>query len=83
MTPMSFELILKVLGWCAVLNLALLLYWFLMIALARNWVYRMHSRWSDISLEQFNATHYKGMVYFKIAIFFFNVMPYLAMRIVA
>lgn len=82
MTPMTLEVIRDVLGWCAILNLVLLLYWFVMIAFARGWVYRMHSRWYPVSEERFGAIHYQGMMYFKIAVFFFNVVPYLALRIV-
>ena len=35
-----------------------------------------------ISIEQFNGTHYAGVALFKIAIFFFNIVPYIALRIV-
>jgi len=32
-------------------------------------------------MDQFYAIHYRGIIYFKIAIFLFNVVPYLALRI--
>ena len=82
MTPMTFELVRDVFAWSIVLNLALLVYWFLLIAFAPGWVYRLHARWSMISRADFDRIHYRGMVYFKLAIFFVFVMPYLAMRIV-
>ena len=36
----------------------------------------------DIPVEQFNAIHYAGIAFFKILILVFNLVPYLALRIV-
>lgn len=79
---MTFELIKSLLGWCAVLNMVILLWWFVFIAIAHDWTYRMHNRFFQISVEQFNATHYAAFANFKLAVFFFNIVPYLALRIV-
>jgi hypothetical protein len=35
-----------------------------------------------LSIEKFDAIHYAGMAYFKIGIFLFHLVPYLALRIV-
>jgi hypothetical protein len=45
-------------------------------------MYRFHSKWFKISVEKFDDIHYSGMAFFKIAIFLFNLVPYLALRIV-
>jgi len=79
---MTVDILRGVLGWCAVINVGLLLWWFLLLAFAHDWVYRMHSKWFKIPLETFNAIHYAGMAFFKIAIFVFNIIPYFALRIV-
>jgi hypothetical protein len=79
---MTVETLRSVLGWCAVINMGLLLYWFLFLAYAHDWVYRIHSRWFKIPEENFNSIHYGGMTFFKIAIFVFNIIPYFALRIV-
>ena len=78
---MTVELVQSTLGWCAVINMGLLLYWFLFLAFAHDWVYRMHSRWFNLPLETFNSIHYAGMTFFKITIFSFNIIPYFALRI--
>ena len=80
---MTTELIRHVLGWCAVINLGLLLWWFLFLVLAHDWTYRVHSKWFRLEEERFDAFHYAGMGLFKMFIFFFNVVPYFALRIVA
>jgi len=79
---MTVEQIRDVLAWCAVINIGLLLWWFLMFALAHDFVYRLHGKWFKLTVERFDAIHYAGMAFFKIGIFLLNIVPYLALRIV-
>ena len=79
---MTIETIRTVLGWCSIINMGLLLWWFLIIVLAHDLVYKWHSKWFKLSAEKFDEIHYAGIAFFKIAIFFFNVVPYCALRIV-
>ncbi len=78
----TLDILRGVLGWCAVINMGMLLWWFLLLAFAHDWVYRMHNKWFKIPVEPFNAIHYAGIAFFKIAIFVFNIIPYIALRIV-
>jgi hypothetical protein len=50
--------------------------------MAHDWTYRMHSKWHKISVEKFDAANYAGMAFFKVFVFAFNLVPYLALRIV-
>ncbi|MFH1092620.1 MAG: hypothetical protein V1739_00535 [Candidatus Omnitrophota bacterium] len=68
--------------WCSVINMGLILWWFLIIALAHDWVYKLHGKWFKISEESFDRTHYSGIVFFKIAVFVLNIVPYFALRII-
>lgn len=68
--------------WCTIINLGLLLYWWLMFIFARDWILRFHGKWFRLSGEQFDGIHYAGMALFKILIFVFNLVPYLALVIV-
>lgn len=70
------------LAWSTVINLGILLWWFVFISLAHDWTYRFHSKWFKLSEEKFDTIHYAGMALFKIGIFLFNLAPYLALRIV-
>jgi hypothetical protein len=79
---MTMELVRDVLAWCAVINLGLLLWWFLFLTVAHDWTYRFHGKWFKISRETFDAIHYGGMAAFKLGILLFNLVPYLALRIV-
>ena len=79
---MTVELFQDVLAWCSVINIGLLLFWLLWLMLAHDFVYRLHGKFLTLSVEKFDAIHYTGMAYFKILIFVFNIVPYLALRIV-
>jgi hypothetical protein len=79
---MTLEAVRAIAAWSAIINLAVLLCWFLMFTLARDWMYRLHGKWFTFSREAFAALHYGGMGLYKLGILLFNVAPYLAMRIV-
>ena len=79
---MTLVIIRKTLAWCAVINIGLLLWWWLFFALAHDWTYRVHSKWFKLTVEEFDNIHYRCMAFFKISIFLFNLVPYFALRIV-
>ena len=80
---MNLELLRGTLAWSAVLNLGILLWWFAFMTLAHDWVCRWHSRFIKVSVEQFNAIHYAGMTFYKLCLFTFFIVPYLALRIMS
>jgi hypothetical protein len=79
---MTLETLRDFLAWCSVINIGLLLFWVLWLRLAHDFIYRFHGKWFKLSVERFNAIHYAGMLFFKICIFLFNLVPYFALRIV-
>ena len=64
------------------MNLGLILWWFLVITVAHDWVYSVHSKWFRVSVEKFDEIHYKGIAFLKVTVFVFNVVPYFALCIV-
>jgi len=79
---MSVELVRDVFLWCTVINYGMLLFWALIFITAREWMYQLHGRWFRLTAEQFDAIHYVGMAIYKIGIFLFCLVPYLALLIV-
>ena len=79
---MTLKILRSFLGWCTMINMGLLLVWFVSFALAHDRIFRFHGRWFKLPLEEFDAIHYAGMGRFKIGIFLLNLAPYLALRIV-
>ena len=80
---MTFVTIRSIFAWCTTINLIILLVWFVFYAFARDWTYRLHSKWFKLSEEQFDVIHYCGIAIYKIGFILFNLVPYLAMQIVA
>ena len=68
--------------WSTVVNYGVLFLWFGAFSLAHDRVYRMHSRWFRLSVEQFDVLHYTGVTVYKIGIILLNVAPLVALYIV-
>jgi len=72
----------EVLLLCGVINYGLLLIWLLFFTRAHDGLYRITGRWFRLSVDQFDALNYIGMALFKIGIILFNLVPYVALRII-
>lgn len=79
---MSLEALRTFLLWCTVINYGILLLWFLLFMLARDWIQRLHGRWFRLPSERFDTLHYAGMSAYKIGILLFNLVPYVSLSIV-
>lgn len=67
--------------WCTILNGGLLIFSFVILAAARDRVYRIHSRLFPLSREAFNTVIYALLGAFKIIWLIFNVVPWIALLI--
>jgi len=72
----------SVLLWCTVINFGILALWGLMMLAPHGWMHRIWNRWYRLSHEQFDTINYAGIVLYKLLILVFNVVPYIALRIV-
>jgi hypothetical protein len=79
---MNLEVLRNFLFWCTVINYGILLVWFMVFVLVRDWMQRLHGRWFRWSGDQFDILHYAGMSVYKIGILLFNLVPYVALCIV-
>ncbi|GLX84621.1 hypothetical protein tloyanaT_08730 [Thalassotalea loyana] len=75
------ELAVKLLAWCLILNYGVLLLWFIILVLAKPFLFKMHSRWFDISYEQFNQMNYIAFALYKILVFVFFLAPYVGLKL--
>jgi hypothetical protein len=66
---------------CALINYAVLMLWFAAFTLAHDWLYRLHSRWFQLTRTQFDALHYGGMAFYKVAILLLNLVPFVALQL--
>ena len=79
---MTLELIRTALGWCTLINFGILLVWGLAFVAGHRWIYRVHGRMFAMTEERFSAIHYAGMAGYKLLIFVFNLVPWVALHIV-
>ncbi len=79
---MSVETARSFLLWCTVINYGVLLLWVVLLMLPHGWMYRPWGRWVRLSVEQFDAINFAGMVLYKTGIILFNLVPYVALLIV-
>ena len=79
---MSFPLS-SFLLWCTIINYLILIVWFVAFSVAHEWMYKMHGRWFRLTNEQFDAIHYGGMAVYKIGVLLLNLVPLIALYIVA
>ena len=68
--------------WCFGLGVVFLLLWFGMLVLQGDLVYDWHSRFFDISRQQFDVLHYLLMALWKLAIFGLFLLPYVGLKLV-
>jgi hypothetical protein len=68
--------------WCAAINYAILLLWFLLFTLTHDWWCQLNGKWFRFSIETFDALNYGGIAIYKLAIVLFNLVPFIALLIV-
>ncbi len=69
--------------WCTILNVGILILWAVFFLFAPDFVYRTQSKWFPIPRETYNVVIYSFLGLFKVLFIVFNVIPYLALLIVA
>lgn len=69
--------------WCTIVDAGLLVFSFLFLAFAGDWVYRMHGKWFPMSRETFNVVIYSYLGVFKILIIVLNLVPAIVLQIIA
>jgi hypothetical protein len=62
-----------------IINYLILLLWFGVFVLAHDWIYRLHTRWFNISMQAFDTIHYSGIAIYKIGIILLNLVPLLVL----
>jgi hypothetical protein len=78
---MSIEVLRALLGWCTLINFAVLLVWFLAFLTCSKQILALHRHWVDIDESTMKMVNYGLMGLFKLLILMFNLGPYLALRL--
>jgi len=77
----TMETITTVLGWCTVLNMGLLVFASLVLMAAGGPIKKIHGGMFSLSDEDLSRQYFQYLAQYKIAIFVFNLGPYLALKL--
>lgn len=80
---MTIEVVRHALLWCSIIDYGILLTWFLIFRFPHHWIHQWWGQWFGLSAERCDAISAAGMVFFKTGILLFNIVPYVALRLVA
>ena len=78
---MNIEQLTTFLGWCTIVNVIVLFLAGIGVMSLRNWMVGIHSSMFGIGESQLANQYFQYLANYKIAIFIFNLAPYVALRI--
>ena len=78
---MTVEQIAQLLAWSTAINLGLLVFSSVCIVLLRAPVTKIHSKMFPLSEEDLSRAYFQYLAQYKILIIVFNLVPYIALRI--
>lgn len=80
---MDMATLTSVFGWMTLLNIGYLIVATTCLTLCRSWVAGIHARLTGVPGGELPGHYFSFLANFKIAVIVLNLMPYLALRIVA
>ena len=79
----TIEVVTEFLGWCALINISLLVLSTIMLTFMRGWIVSFHARTSGVDAAELPKIYFEYLGNYKILIFVFNLVPYLALIVMA
>lgn len=79
---MDIQILTRFFMWCTVMNFGLLMFSFVFLAFAGDFVYKTHSKWFSMPRESFNVVLYAVLGMYKVVWLVFNVVPWVALAII-
>ncbi len=73
--------LLAVLGWCTLINFALLMISTVMLAFFGEFVQKIHQKLFQLEECDLRKAYFRYLANYKLLVLFFNLVPYLAIRI--
>jgi hypothetical protein len=80
---MDIQMLTAFFMWCTIINGGILIVWGLFFMFAPELVYRTQSRFFPIPRESFTVILYCFLGLFKVFVLIFNVVPWVALVIIA
>lgn len=68
--------------WNTIINASILIFTFIIFMCGMDWIYSLHGQIFNINHEHFNLFLYGFLSVYKMFIFIFNLVPFLALLII-
>lgn len=78
---MTLETLAAFLGWCTLINMGMLIFASLAMVSMRQTMMKMHGSMFGLDDTDLARAYFQYLAQYKILVFVFNLMPYLALRI--
>lgn len=79
---MTMQMLQSFFMWCSIINIILLMIIFAIFTMAKEWVYKTHSRWFNISKPAFDMILYCFLGFYKLLVWVFCIIPWIALSII-
>jgi hypothetical protein len=80
---MDMTAIQEFLGWCSLINVGLLTFSAVVVVWLRGPISRIHAKMFALEPDGLPRVYFEYLALYKIAIIIFNIVPYVALRIIA
>ena len=77
----TVEVMREFLGWCSVINIGLLTFTAIFVVLLRGPISRIHAKMFNLDEAELSPAYFQYLAQYKFIIIVFNIVPYLALRI--
>lgn len=68
--------------WCSIINVGLMIISGILMIIAGEWAYKIHSKWFNISKQAFDIAIYSFLGVYKLLTFVFCIVPWIALSII-
>ena len=79
----TIETLTELLGWASVINVCILIIASISVMLMRNAMISLHGKMFGLDSADLSRAYFQYLAQYKIAIFVFNLVPYIALKIIA
>ncbi len=79
---MTIEQLTGFLGWCTLINVGVLLLATVMLILIKDFTTRVHAGLFDLEKRVLEEQYFQYLAQYKILILVFNLVPYIALRLI-
>ena len=71
------------LGWCSIINIGLLFFYTMWLMALRDFTKKTHNAMLGVDLDLLDPIYFQYLANYKLAVLVLNIVPYLALKIMA